>query len=32
VLQPRFSPLYELENSIAQELSQFQHSVRHNVR
>src|SRR3569833_4443488 len=32
VLQPRFSPLFELVNSMAQELSQFQHSVRHNVR
>ncbi|HZE33821.1 MAG TPA: hypothetical protein VE198_20605 [Actinoallomurus sp.] len=31
VLQPRFSPVYELKNSIAQELSHFQHSVRQNV-
>jgi eukaryotic-like serine/threonine-protein kinase len=27
VLQPRFSPIYELKNSIAQQLSQFQHSA-----
>jgi hypothetical protein len=31
VLQPRFSPVYELENSIAQELSNFQHSVRQHA-
>jgi len=31
VLQPRFSPVYELKNSIAQQLSQFQHSVRRHV-
>ncbi|MDN3358857.1 hypothetical protein [Actinomadura sp. DC4] len=31
VLQPRFSPVYELKNSIAQQLSQFQHSVRRSV-
>jgi hypothetical protein len=31
VLQPRFSPVYELKNSIAQQLSQFQHSVRQHV-
>jgi eukaryotic-like serine/threonine-protein kinase len=30
-LQPRFSPVYELKNSIAQELSHFQHSVRQHV-
>ncbi|GLY84304.1 hypothetical protein [Actinoallomurus iriomotensis] len=27
VLQPSFAPMYELENSIVQELSHFQHSV-----
>lgn len=27
VLQPSFGPVYELENSIVQELSHFQHSV-----
>jgi hypothetical protein len=27
VLQPSFGPMYELENSIVQELSHFQHSV-----
>ena len=31
VLQPRFSPMYELKNSIAQELSRFQHSVQQRV-
>lgn len=31
LLQPRFSPVYELKNSIAQQLSQFQHSVRRHV-
>jgi eukaryotic-like serine/threonine-protein kinase len=28
VLQPSFAPIYELKNSIAQELSRFQHSVQ----
>jgi hypothetical protein len=31
VLQPSFSPMYELENSIAQELSHYQHSVYRHV-
>jgi eukaryotic-like serine/threonine-protein kinase len=31
VLQPRFSPIYELKNSIAQQLSQFQHSARRHM-
>jgi hypothetical protein len=31
VLQPRFAPLYQLENSIARELSQFQHSIRQQL-
>jgi len=31
VLGPAFTPMYELENSIAQQLSQFQHSVHHHV-
>lgn len=30
-LQPRFSPVYELKNSITQELSHFQHSVRQHA-
>jgi hypothetical protein len=28
VLRPVFSPIYELTNSIVQELSRFQHSMR----
>lgn len=31
VLRPTFAPMYELENSIAQQLSQFQHSVHRQV-
>jgi hypothetical protein len=31
LLQPSFGPMYELENSIAQELSHYQHSVHRNV-
>ncbi|MCW2948859.1 MAG: serine/threonine protein kinase [Actinoallomurus sp.] len=31
MLQPRFSPMYELKNSIAQELSRFQHSIQQRV-
>ncbi|MGH3378314.1 MAG: hypothetical protein ACRDP6_26685 [Actinoallomurus sp.] len=31
VLRPTFTPMYELENSIAQQLSEFQHSVHHHV-
>jgi hypothetical protein len=31
VLRPTFSPMYELKNSITQELFEFQHSVRHRV-
>lgn len=30
-LQPRFSPVYELENSVVHELSHFQHSVRQHA-
>jgi hypothetical protein len=31
VLRPSFAPMYELENSIAQKLSQFQHSVHRHL-
>jgi hypothetical protein len=31
VLRPGFTPLYELKNSITQDLFRFQHSVRHSV-
>lgn len=30
-LQPTFSPMYQLKNSISQELSEFQQSVQHRV-
>ncbi len=31
VLHPEFAPMYELKNSIAQQLANFQHSVRRRV-
>jgi hypothetical protein len=31
VLQPGFSPIYELKNSIAEQLSSFQHSMRRHT-
>jgi eukaryotic-like serine/threonine-protein kinase len=31
LLRPTFTPMFELENSIAQQLSQFQHSVHRHV-
>lgn len=31
VLRPSFAPMYELENSIAQQLSQFQHSAHRHL-